>query len=78
MELARIGSAVGAAMEASRHNARLRTAEKRVSRARALWCRAIRKECARPGWGQRIDASIDPVIAGAACAMLGWLLHKWL
>jgi hypothetical protein len=78
MDMTRIGSAFGAAVETSRHNARLRAAEKNVARACALWHRATRKECARPSWAQRINASIDPVIACAASAMLGWLLHKWL
>jgi hypothetical protein len=78
MEITRIGSAFGAAMETSRRNARLRAAEKHVARACALWHQATRKACARPSWAQRIDASIDPVIACAACVMLGWLLHRWL
>jgi hypothetical protein len=76
MELTRIGSAFGAAMGAHRHNARMRAAEQRISRWLAQHCRASRK--APRNWRRRIDASIDPVIAGIACAMLGWLLHRWL
>jgi hypothetical protein len=78
MEFTRIGSAFGSALETSRHNARLRAAEKRISRELSMWHRATRKEDARPCWRQRLDASIDPLIACAACVMLGWLLHKWL
>jgi hypothetical protein len=78
MEIMRIGSAFGAAMETSRRNARLRAAEKRISRTLSMWHRAMRGECARPCWKQRLDASIDPVIACAACVMLGWLINKWL
>ena len=77
MEVARIGSAFGASIDASRQNARLRAAEKRVAYQWALWRRAMRKECRR-SWGQRIDAGIDPMFACAACVMLGWLLLKWL
>jgi hypothetical protein len=78
MELMRIGSAFGAAMETSRRNARLRLAEKRISRMLSMWHLAMRAECARPCWKQRLDASIDPVIACAACLMLAWLINKWL
>ena len=78
MEIARIGSAFGAAMDASRHNARLRAAEKRFARQCSLWQRAMRKECTRTNWRARLDACIDPVIACTACLMLGWLLHKWV
>jgi hypothetical protein len=78
MEIARIGSALGAAMNASRHSASLRAAEKRLARQCSLWQRAARKECARPSWRARIDANIDTVFACAACVMLGWLIHKWL
>jgi hypothetical protein len=78
MELMRIGSAFGAAMETSWQNARLRAAEKRISRMLSKWHRAMRAECARPCWRERIDASIDPVIACAACVMLAWLVNKWM
>ena len=78
MEIARIGSAFGAAMDASRRNARLRAAEKRVARQCSLWHRAMNKECSRASWRARLDACIDPVFAGTACVMLGWLLHKWM
>ncbi len=74
----RIGSAFGAAMETSRRNAQLRAAEKRISRMLSTWYRAMGAECSRPCWKQRLDASIDPVIACAACVMLGWLINKWL
>ncbi len=79
MEVARIGSAFGAAMDASRHNARLRAAEKRVARQWSLWRQAMRKaDALRPSWRQRLDASIEPAFACAACVMLGWLIHKWM
>ena len=78
MEIARIGSAMGAAMDASRHNALLRHAERSVAHQWSLWRRAMRKEHARRSWWQRIDASIDPAFAAAACLMLGWLLLKWM
>jgi hypothetical protein len=78
MELTRIGSTLGAAVAASRHNARLRAQERRVAREHSLRYRATCKECAPPSWRERIDASIEPVIACAACVMLGWLLHKWM
>jgi hypothetical protein len=78
MQVARIGSTFGAAMDASRQNARLRAAEKRVARQWSLWRQAMRKQCVRHSWRQRLDASIDPAFACAACVMLVWLLHKWL
>ena len=78
MEIARIGSAFGAAMDASRQNARLRAAERRVAHQWAVWRQAMRRQCARRSWGQRIDASIDPAFVCAACLIFGWLLHKWL
>ena len=78
MQIARIGSALGAAMTASRHSADLRAAEKRVARQCSLWQRAARQACERPHWRARIDASIETVFACAACVMLGWLIHKWL
>ncbi len=78
MEIARIGSTLGAAIDASRQNARLRTVEKRIARQWALWRQAMRKECGRRSWRERIDASIEPAFACAACVMLGWLLLKWM
>ncbi len=65
-------------MDASRHNASLRAAEKRAARQCSAWLRATRKECPRPSWQQRLDAGIDPMFACAACVMLGWLIHKWM
>jgi hypothetical protein len=77
MEVARIGSAFGAAMDASRQSARLRAAERYVGRQCSLWRQATRKECARRSWRQRLDASVDLIFACAACVMLVWLLHRW-
>jgi hypothetical protein len=78
MQVARIGSTFGAAMDASRHNARLRTAEKRVAHQWSLWRQAMRRQSAPRSWRQRLDASIEPALASAACVMLGWLLLKWM
>src|SRR5215471_12738706 len=72
MELKRVGMAFGAAMGATREDARMRAEEKRISRQRARHCRGMLKPAMPRSWGQRLDASIDPVIACVACAMLGW------
>jgi hypothetical protein len=78
MEVARNGATFGSAMDASRESARLRAAEKYARRHCSQWRQAMRKECTRRSWRQRLDASIDPVFACAACLMLGWLLHRWM
>lgn len=78
MQVARIGATFGAAMDASRHNALLRHAERSVAHQWSLWRRAMRKEYPRRSWWQRLDASIEPAFASAACVMLGWLLLKWM
>ncbi len=78
MEVARIGSAFGAAMDASRQSARLRAAEKYARRQCSLWRQAMRTERAGRSWRQRLDASVDPVFACAACLMLAWLLYRWM
>ena len=78
MELTRIGTVVGTAMDANRLNAKLRAAEKREARERARLCARTRELRERPSWIHRIDASIEPAFACAAILMLTWLVHKWL
>ncbi len=78
MQLTRISTAVGTAMDANRLSAKLRAAEKREARERARRYARTREVRERPSWGHRIDASIEPAIACASIVMLTWLLHKWL
>ena len=78
MQLTRIGTTIGTAMDANRLSAKLRAAEKRESRERARRCARTRELRERPSWGHRVDASIEPAIACAAIVMMTWLLHKWL
>lgn len=76
MALARIGTAVGAAWGAARHNARLRRAETSDERERRRRHRSGRRTH-RPSWVQRLDATVDPAIAVVAIVMLVALLREW-
>lgn len=76
MALARIGTAVGAAWGAARHNALLRRAETSDERARRRRHRPGRR-AHRPSWVQRLDATVDPAIAFIALVMLVALLREW-
>ena len=77
MALARIGTAVGAAWGAARHNARLRRAETSDERQRRRHHRSGRRAGHRPSWVQRLDATVDPAIAFVAVVMLVALLREW-
>jgi hypothetical protein len=74
MALVRIGTAVGAAWGAARHNARLRRAETSDERRRR---HRSGRRTHRPSWVQRLDATVDPAIAFVAILMLVALLREW-